>query len=164
MNVLETPADGRDGVRLAIGRRSASMMRASLSAAFLFAAIVPGCSSRSVNLPPAPPHGGIAFTLPEGKGFVEVLRQEVPEQPGRTRLVAYFLDAACKPVLSALTAVSFTPKGRGAAPGAFKPIGDADLAKAGAMASVPFPDPGEIVGLLSATIENKPVSVAINLR
>jgi hypothetical protein len=140
------------------------MTRAVLSAVFLSAAILPGCHSPSVNLPPPPPHGGTAFALPDGKGFVEVLRQDAPEQPGLTQLVVYFLDAACKPLPAASTAVSFTPKSRGAVPVALRPIGDADPAKAGGLASAPFRDPGEIVGLLSATIENEPVSVAINMR
>jgi hypothetical protein len=140
------------------------MLRAILPAAFLFAAILPGCGSPTVNLPPDAPHGGTAFALPEGKGFAEVLRQDAPGQPGFTQLVVYFLDPERKALTSAATAVSFTPKARGATPVALKPIGDADPARAGGLASAPFRDPGEIVGLLSATIENKPVSLAINLR
>jgi hypothetical protein len=106
----------------------------------------------------------MAFALPEGKGFVEVLRQEAPAQPGLTQLVVYFLDAESKPLPSPSNAVSFTPRAPGAAPVALKPIGAADPSKAGALASPPFPDPGEIIGLLSATIENQPVSIAINMR
>jgi hypothetical protein len=140
------------------------MMRTVLSAGFLLAATFPGCGTPFVNLPPAPPHGGTAFALPEGKGFVEVLRQDAPQQPGLTQLVVYFLDATCKPLPSSSTAVSFTPRVRGAETVTLKPIGDADPAKAGGLASTPFQDPGEIVGLLSATIENKPVSIAISMR
>jgi hypothetical protein len=102
--------------------------------------------------------------MPEGKGFVEALRQDAPDQPGQTQLVLYFLDAECKPLLSLPTAVSFQPKGRGAATLALKPIGEADTAKVGGLTSAPFRDPGEIVGMVSATIESKPLSVAINLR
>jgi hypothetical protein len=140
------------------------MLRAFLSGVFLLTAILSGCGAPTIDLPPPPPHGGTAFALPEGKGFVEVLRHEPPEQPGSTQLVVYFLDAKCKTLPSPSTTVSFTPRVRGAAPVALKPIGDADPAKAGGLASAPFGDPGEIAGLLSATIENKSVSVAVNLR
>jgi hypothetical protein len=140
------------------------MMRALALSVFLLASIPPGCNAPSVTLPPAPPHGGTAFALPEGKGFVEVLRQDAPERPGLTQLVVYFLDPECRPLASASSAVSFQPKGRDAATVALKPIGGVDPAKAGGLASAPFRDPGEIVGLLSTTIENKPVSVAINMR
>ena len=140
------------------------MTRAFLSAVVLCAASLPGCGPPAVDLPPPPPHGGTAFALPEGKGFVEVLRQDAPEQPGSTQLVVYFLDAERKTLPAVSNGVSFKPKGQGAAPVALKPIGDADPAKAGGFASAPFRDPGEIVGLLSATVESKPVSVAITMR
>jgi hypothetical protein len=47
---------------------------------------------------------------------------------------------------------------------ALKTTGDADPLKSGALASAPFSDPGEIVGVLSATIESKAVSIPINIR
>jgi hypothetical protein len=140
------------------------MTRASLSAVFLLAASLAGCDAPKPILPPPPPHGGTAFPLPQGKGFVEVLRQDVPDQPNLTQLVIYFLDAECKPLASASTVASFQPKGRRAAPVALKPTGDADPLKTGRLASAPFGDPGDIVGVLSATIESKPVSIAISIR
>jgi hypothetical protein len=140
------------------------MTRASLSAVFLFAAILTGCGPPRPILPPPPPHGGTAFPLPEGKGFVEVLRRDNADQTGLTQLVVYFLDAECKPFRSALTTASFLPRGRGAAPVALKPTGDADASNSGGLATAPFRDPGEIVGVLSATIESKPVSVDISIR
>jgi hypothetical protein len=139
-------------------------MRASLSAVFLAAITLAGCAPPTPSMPPPPPHGGTAFALPDGKGFVEVLRQDTPDKPGQTQLVAYFLDAQTKPLSSALTDVSFLPKGRGAARVTLKPAEDADPAKAGGLASDPFSDPGEIAGMLSATIESKPVSIAISVR
>ena len=140
------------------------MTRASLSAVFLITSILAGCDSPGPILPPPPPHGGTPFPLPGGKGFVEVLRQDAPDQPGLTQLVIYFLDAECKPLPSASTTASFQPRGRGAAPVALKPVGDADPTKAGGLASAPFRDPGEVVGVISATIDSKPVSVAISIR
>jgi hypothetical protein len=139
------------------------MTRALLSAVLLLGTALAGCDPPKPVLPPSPPHGGTAFPLPGGKGFVEVLRQESPDQPGLTQLVIYFLDAECKPIRSPATAASFQPRGRGAAPVALKPTGDAEP-KAGGLASAPFRDPGEIVGVLSATIEGAPAAVAINLR
>jgi hypothetical protein len=115
-------------------------------------------------LPPPPPHGGTTFPLPDGKGFVEALRQDAPDHVGQTRLVIYFLDMECKPLRSAPTAASFRPRGRGAATIALKPIPDAGPSKAGALASTPFEDPGDIAGMLSATIDGKPVSIAISIR
>jgi hypothetical protein len=140
------------------------MTRLFLAAIFLIATSLAGCDSPRPNLPPAPPHGGTAFPLPQGKGFVEALRQDAPDQPGRTQLVIFFLDADCKPLASAPTAASFLPKGRKAAPVALKPTGDTDPSKAGALASAPFSDPGDIAGVLSATIDRQPVAISISIR
>jgi hypothetical protein len=62
------------------------------------------------------------------------------------------------------TAASFLPKGRKVAPVALKPTGDTDPSKAGGLTSAPFSDPGDIAGVLSATIDRKPVSVSISIR
>jgi hypothetical protein len=140
------------------------MPRLVLSAAFLLAASLAGCDAPRPILPPPPPHGGTAFSLPEGVGFVEALRQDVPNQPNRTQLVVYFLDAERKPLPSASTAVSFRPKGRGATSVALRPTGDTDPEKAGGLTSAPFSDPGAIAGVLSATIDRKPVSISISIR
>ena len=140
------------------------MTRAFLPAVFLLGASLAGCAEPKPNLPPPPPHGGTAFPLPQAKGFVEAVRQDVPDQPKMTQLVIYFLDAEAKPLSTATTSASFQPKGRGAAPVALKPTGDADPLKTGGLASVPFGETGDIVGVLSATIESKPVSIPISIR
>ena len=140
------------------------MRRASRRAIFLVAASLAGCDQRDSMLPPHPPHGGTAFPLPEGKGFVEVLRHDTPDQAGRTQLVIYFVDSECRPLRSAPTAASFHPRGPRAAKIALKPTHDADPSKAGGLASTPFDDPGDIVGMLSGTIENQPISIAISIR
>jgi hypothetical protein len=140
------------------------MTRQWVSTVFLLCGLAAGCGAPRIDLPPAPPHGGTAFALPEGKGFVEVVRQDAPEKPGLTRLVIYFLDAERQPLRSISKAVSFKPKGRNAAPVALKPVEGTDPTKEGELASDPFRDPGEIVGVLLATIENQPISIAINLR
>jgi hypothetical protein len=139
-------------------------MRASLAILFLVTTSLAGCDSPRPILPPPPPHGGTAFPLPQGKGFVEALRQDAPDKPGQTQLVIYFLDAECKPVPAPSTAASFLPKGRKAARVAFNPTGDADPSKAGGLASAPFSDPGDIAGTLSTTIDSKPVTISISIR
>jgi hypothetical protein len=123
-----------------------------------------GCDAPAPVLPPAPPHGGTAFPLPDNKGFVEVLRQDVPGQDGQTQLVVYFIDADRKPLGAGASAASFQPKGKKAAKIALKPIEDPDPAKAGALSSAAFENPGDIAGTLSATIDGKIVSVAISVR
>jgi hypothetical protein len=140
------------------------MTRRFLAAIFLIAISLAGCDSPKPNLPPAPPHGGTAFPLPQGKGFVEALRQDAPDQPGRTQLLIYFLDAECKPIPASATNASFLPKGRRAEPVALKPSGDTDPSKAGGLASAPFSDPGAIAGVLSATIDRQPVAMSISIR
>ena len=140
------------------------MMRAALATLIVLAMSLAGCDSPMPVLPPPPPHGGTAFPLPEGKGFVEAVRQDVQDRPDMTKLVIYFLNADCKPLPSSSTAASFLPKGRRPAPIALKPTGDADPSKAGALASAPFTDPGDIAGTLSATINGTPVSISISIR
>jgi hypothetical protein len=140
------------------------MLRDLSPAVLVVAAILSGCSSPGVDLPPSPPHGGTAFALPDGKGFVEVVRQDAAGQPGFTQLFVYFLDAERNTRPSASITASFKPRDRGAEPVTLKPIGDADPAQVGGFTSAPFRDPGEIVGLLSATFASQPLSVAVNLR
>jgi hypothetical protein len=122
-----------------------------------------GCGQERPTVP-APPHGGTAFVLPQGIGFVEVLRQDDREQPGRTKLLVYFIDPELKPFPFAPTAVTFQSKGRNAAKIALTPAPDGDPAKAGGLASEHFEDPGDIVGTLAATIDSKPVAVSISVR
>ena len=47
---------------------------------------------------------------------------------------------------------------------AFAPAGESEHSNAAQLASTPFPDPGDIGGILSATIDGKPISVAVNVR
>jgi hypothetical protein len=123
-----------------------------------------GCERPTTPLlPPPPPHGGAAFAVP-GKGFVEVVRKDAPDGVGKTQLVVYFLDEACKPLASAPSEASFQTRGRGSVRIALKPAQDADPATAGGLASAPFDDPGEITGMLSATIDRAPVSIPITMR
>jgi hypothetical protein len=132
--------------------------------ALLGAAVLAGCGQQSLSLPPPPPHGGTAFSLPEGKGFVEVLRQDVPDQPSQAKLLVYFLDPDCRPLSSTPGAVAFQPRGKKGTKVAFSPAGESDAAKAGALASAPFPDAGDVGGILSATIDGKPISVTVSVR
>jgi hypothetical protein len=157
-------ADGPASWRISISTRPGPMTRRTLATVFVLATSLAGCDSPRPILPPAPPHGGTAFPIPQGKGFVEALRQDVPDKPGHTQLVIYFLDAECKPLTSAPTAASFLPKGRRPAPIALKPTGDTDPSKAGGLASAPFADPGGIAGTLSAAINSTPISISVSVR
>jgi hypothetical protein len=156
--IVSLPADSRPkgDVR--------SMTRDLLRALFIAAAASPGCNRQEFTLPPPPPHGGTAYALPAGTGFVEVIRQEAPGQPGQTQLVIYFMDTECKPLRSAPTKAIFEPRGKKAAKIALAPTAESEPAKAGTLVSAPFADPGDLVGSLSATIDNKPLSIAISVR
>jgi hypothetical protein len=140
------------------------MTQALLRALCIIAAGSPGCTLQELALPPPPPHGGTAYSLPARTGFVEVVRQEAPNRPGQTQLVIYFMDTECKPLRSPPAKAIFEPRGKKAAKIALTPIAVSEPAKAGGLASAPFVDPGDLVGLLSATIDHKPFSISISIR
>jgi hypothetical protein len=140
------------------------MTRALLLASFVFAVFSTGCEQSRSVLPPPPPHGGTAFPLPHGNGFVEVLRQDAPEQPGQTRLVIYFMDTERKPLRSAPASASFQPRGKKAAKIALTPTRDSEPSNASGLASAVVADPGEWIGTLSAKIDGEPLSIAIGIR
>lgn len=123
-----------------------------------------GCGQTQIVLPPPPPHGGTAFPLPDGKGFVEVLRHDDSDQPSQTQLVIYFMNPECKPLPSVPTSVSFQTRGKSATRIAFNPTSDSNPATAGGLASINFANTGEIAGQITATIDNKPVAIPINIR
>ena len=139
------------------------MTRAPLLSGVIAAACcLPGCNQSQSALPP--PHGGTAFPLPEGKGFVEVIRHDDSNQPSQTQLVIYFTNPGCKPLPSAPTNVSFQPRGKNAARIAFKLTADSDPVTAGGLASATFTNAGDVAGQITATIDSKPVSIPINIR
>src|SRR5262245_24989375 len=140
------------------------MTRASSIAVLCLSASLAGCAREGPALPPPPPHGGTAFPLPGGKGFVEVVRQEAPDQAGRTRIVVFFIDSGPKPLPSAPTTASLVPRGRKATAIALRPTQAADPSTSGGLASTPFDEPGDVAGLLSATIDGKPATIPISLR
>jgi hypothetical protein len=140
------------------------MTRALLFALFGFAVFSTGCDQSRSVLPPPPPHGGTAFALPQGNGFVEVLKQDAPEQPGQTRLVIYFMDTERKPLRSAPAGVSFHPRGKKAPRISLTPTSDSEPSTASGLASALFADPGELIGSLSAKIDGEPLSIAISVR
>jgi hypothetical protein len=92
------------------------------------------------------------------------VRQDPPDRGGRTQLVIYFLDIELKPFRLAPAAASFLPRGRKSGTIALRPTQDTDPSRAGGLASSPFDDPGDINGMLSATIDGRSVSVPISLR
>jgi hypothetical protein len=114
------------------------MTRATLVALFVVAVSSPGCDQPKPVLPPPPPHGGTAYSLPKANGFVEILRQDAPEQPGATRLVVYFMDSERNPLRSAPTGASFHPRGKKAARLSLTPAGDPKPSSIGGLASLPL--------------------------
>jgi hypothetical protein len=140
------------------------MMRASLLASFVFAVFSTGCDQSRSVLPPPPPHGGTAFPLPQGKGFVEILKLDAPEKPGQTRLVIYFMDAERQPLLSAPISASFQPRGKKAAKISLAATGDSEPSNGSRLASALFTDPGELIGTLSAKINGELLSIAVSIR
>jgi len=140
------------------------MTRASLSAALLLATTLAGCGPPRPILPPPPPHGGEAFALPEGKGFIEVVRRTVADKADLSRLSLYSLDAEMKPMTPSPTAATLKGRGRGGKSIDFKPSTDTDPSKAGGLESPDIPDQGAIDGELSMTIDGKPVTLSISVR
>jgi hypothetical protein len=114
------------------------MRRLSLFLVILAVVLSPGCDGPKPVLPPPPPHGGTAFPLPQRNGFVEVLRQEAPDQPGQTRLVVYFLDSACKPLPSAPSDATFQPRGVRSSRVMLTSMKESDPQKAGGLVSPPL--------------------------
>lgn len=129
----------------------------------LVAAALVGCGSGPV-VGPTPPHGGTLAGLPDGLGTVEIVRQDAPGKADESRLLLYFLDPDGKPTTPAPTAATLRPRGPRGKAIDFKPAGDADASKAGALESPPMQAGGDVSGELSSTIDGKPVRVTINIR
>jgi hypothetical protein len=140
------------------------MTRAPLSAALLLATTLAGCGPPRPILPPPPPHGGVAFALPDGKGFIEVVRRAVDDKAGLSRLSLYFLDAEMKPMTPSPTAAILKGRGRGGLSVDFKPSTDTDPSKAGGLESPDLLDQGAIDGELKATVDRKPIALSISVR
>ena len=139
-------------------------MRTRHLTAALILAILAGCDGPPNPKPgPATPHNGSLVALPDGLGFVEILKEADPARRGQSKVVAYFLDPSKNP-LAAVTTVSLKSQASGGKAVDFKPAGDAGPAKAGAMISSSFSDRGEVEGDLTATIGGKPITVPINVR
>ena len=139
-------------------------MRSRHLLACLIAGALAGCSRPEPVLAPKAPHGGTVTGLPEGLGSLEIVRVDVPGKSDQAQLVLYFLGPDDKPITPAPTAASLKPKERGASPVSFKPAGDADPSRAGALESPPFKADGDISGELSSTIGGKQITTTINIR
>jgi hypothetical protein len=129
----------------------------------LVAAALAGCGGTQAPIMPQAPHGGSILTLPDGKGRIEVLRQESPEKAGESRLLVYCLDAEMKPLTPGATAANLKPRGRGGRPLELKPTNNPDPSRSGELASEPFKEPGEVSGELTLTIGDRPVTLAIGV-
>ena len=140
------------------------MHLARTSSALLLVATLAGCGAPA-GPPPVPtsPHGGTITKFPDGQIQVEIVRQDVAGQQDQAQLVLYFLDSIGKPLATPPTFATFDPRGRGK-PITFKPSTDTEQAAAGALASNPFPNQGDVEGDLSMTLNDKPTSIAISIR
>ena len=125
--------------------------------ACLVAAALAGCGGSPPPLTPPSPHGGMMLDLPDGRGVVEVVRQEAPDQPGRSRLLVYFLDAGLKPMTPSPASATLKPKQPRGVTIELKPAADG-------LESPPFEAPGGIEGELTATVGGKPTAVTIGIR
>ena len=131
----------------------------------LMAAALVGCTRTPPTLVPKSPHGGVLYGVPDAKGWLEIVREDDPDKPIKTRIVAYFLDDHFRPLEPRPTAVFFAPKApRGAPTVELKPTSDADPSKASGLVSPPIDNSGSIAGELSATIGGKTIATAINIR
>jgi hypothetical protein len=128
-------------------------------AAGLIASTLAGCdSSNAVSVPKAP-HGGVLFTIPEGKNL-EIVREDIPGTPAKVKFVAYYLDARLNALSGAPTTATFQPKTPpDAAVVELKPAADGS-----GLASPEMNDDGEIAGVMTATIDGKPTPVEIRVR
>jgi hypothetical protein len=140
-----------------------TMTKARL-AACLLAASPAGCGQSQPSLTPMAPHGGTLVKLPDAQASAEIVRQDAPDKPGRTRLLLYYYGANLKPMTPAPTSATLKPKGRGVPQVELKPTGDPDPARAGELASPSFQADGDVAGELSTTIGGKPVTVTISVR
>jgi hypothetical protein len=132
----------------------------------LLLVFVAGCEPGAPNLRPGPetPHGGSLFPLPDGQGYVEILKQTTSGRKPQSRIVAYFLGADRKPMAVTPIAVSLKLQAGGTAPVEFKPTRDTDPVKTGGLSSALIPDRDDLGGDLSATIDGKSVTIPISLR
>ena len=126
--------------------------------------LIAGCGGSATSRSAAPPHGGSLVDLPEGRGYVEILKQTAPGKAGRSSIVVYFLDPDKNAMTPVPSAVTFKGQVTGNKPIAFKPIEGAGATKAGGLASEPIADRGEIEGDLTATTGSGPVTVPIMIR
>jgi hypothetical protein len=131
--------------------------------AILFAIVIDGCGGTPAVLAPKAPHGGMIFDLPESRGFVEVVRQPMADQPGLCRLTLYYLDSEMKPISPPPTA-TLKARGRNALTIEFKPSTSPDPSTTGTLEATNIPDQGDITGELNSTMDNKAATVVINVR
>jgi hypothetical protein len=133
--------------------------------------VVSGCEGPdpTVKQLPPPPHGGTLITLPETRGFAEVLSRSEKLAGGKdakrpnATLTVYFLKAdgttAMNPEPTDVSIVLGPESGNKTVP--LKP----DPSKPGAFASAPGPFSNtEVSGELKATVEGQAVSVSFAIR
>ncbi len=117
-------------------------------------ATIAGCGGGGPAQGLLPPHGGALVPLTGAEGFAEVVRDG-------PRIVVYFLDAARKPLAPAPTGVRLKLQGARQKTVDLQPVADPE--KAGAL-SADVTDAGGISGELSAKLDGRPITAAINAR
>jgi hypothetical protein len=133
-----------------------SLLLASLACA--------GCGGGPPNPQPGPatPHSGALSAIPDGQGYVEVLKAPAPGNKKMTQVSLFFLDADKKPVSSpppsaTLKLFTATP------PIEFKPI-TGDPTKEGGLISTPFLDRDDMSGNLTASINGTSMTIPLTIR
>jgi len=129
----------------------------------LIAAALAGCEPAGPRGVLSAPHGGTLIDLPEGKGFVEVLRRDAPGKPGGSRVVLVFLDAVRRPMVAPPASATLKLRTDAGKSIDLKPTDPADPDGPAALASPPLPA-GEIEGQVTATVDGKPAVLTINVR
>ncbi len=138
------------------------MARAGCYVLLLFAGMAAGCGSSSLTdaTGPPPPHGGTLFRLPEGKGFVEVVKKEAGASKENITGEAsfYFLNKdGTTPYSAGPTTGSLTV---GKTKVTLKSEGDALVTPSGPAL---FPK-GGVDGALTFELDGKTVTIPLGLR
>ena len=128
-----------------------------LPLAFVLAAS--GCGP-TPNLGPRAPHGGTILPIPDGKGSLEFVKKGSEGEDGKVIFLAYFYGPDDKPLAPPPASATFTATAKGAKPIEMKPSGSSDES----FTSPAIADSGEVDGLVTATVDGKPIAIPVKIR
>jgi hypothetical protein len=143
--------------------RAESMIKVARAAALLLFGILIGCGGgapSTSNPGPPPPHGGNLIALPGAKGYVEIVKKEVPS--GKAPLTAevsfYFLKGDGTTPASPAPSVGTLRVGNKDV--ALKAAGDGLVTPSGP----PLFANGDVDGVLSVELDGKPMKIPLGVR